>query len=150
MCVTWFTLSNFVAPLVALSFYYVRICSKIRRNLIAKKRMLPANHQRALSTKPTGPMRWSSGKRFRDQLKPVTHRAVCFSASPMIEPSTALPDFACSFRPRAHSLEGISRAKIKSVKQTIVVIVGYVVCSVPAVVIQLWAAWIQGEHQLGN
>ena len=41
--VTWFTLSNFIAPLVALSFYYVKICAKIRRNLRAKKRMLPAN-----------------------------------------------------------------------------------------------------------
>ena len=40
---TWFTLSNFIAPLVALSFYYVKICAKIRRNLRAKKRMLPAN-----------------------------------------------------------------------------------------------------------
>ena len=39
--VTYFTLSNFLAPLIALSFYYTKICGKIRRNLQAKKRMLP-------------------------------------------------------------------------------------------------------------
>ena len=47
-------------------------------------------------------------------------------------------------------MEGISRAKIKSVKQTIVVILGYVVCSAPAIIIQLWKAWIKGEHQLSK
>ena len=60
-----------------------------------------------------------------------------------------IPNFACSTRPRAHSLEGISRAKIRSVKQTIVVILGYIICSAPAIIVQLWKAWIMGEHQLG-
>ena len=67
-----------------------------------------------------------------------------------MELSSALPDFANSFRPRAHSLEGISRAKIKSVKQTIVVITSYVIFSAPAVIVQLWRAWIQGQNQLGK
>lgn len=44
-------------------------------------------------------------------------------------------------RPRAHSLEGMSRAKAKSVNQTIVIIVSYVMCSIPAVGIKLWAMW---------
>ncbi len=54
------------------------------------------------------------------------------------------------FRPRAHSLEGISRAKIKSVKQTVVVIVGYVLCSTPAVAVHLWTAWVQGKSNLSK
>ena len=95
--VTWFTLTNFIAPLVALSFYYVKICAKIRRNLRAKKRMLPATNSNIV--KPL--IKLSSG------------------SSSTMELSSTLPDFANSFRPRAHSLEGISRAKIKSVKQTI-------------------------------
>ena len=67
----------------------------------------------------------------------------------IIQHFSTFVDFANSFRPRAHSLEGISRAKIKSVKQTIVVITGYVLFSGPAVIVQLWRAWIQGQNQLG-
>ena len=68
----------------------------------------------------------------------------------IIQHFSTFVDFANSFRPRAHSLEGISRAKIKSVKQTIVVITGYVLFSGPAVIVQLWRAWIQGQNQLGQ
>jgi len=35
--VTWFALTSFIIPLIALSFYYARICSKIRDNLRTKK-----------------------------------------------------------------------------------------------------------------
>ena len=127
--VTWFTLSNFLVPLGALSFYYVKICGKIRRNLKAKKRMLPAatchHHQT---------VKLSSG-----------------SSGSLVEVSTTIPDFACSaIRPRVHSLEGISRAKIRSVKQAVVVILGYIICSAPAIIVQLWKAWIRGEHHLGT
>lgn len=68
-----------------------------------------------------------------------------------MEVSTTIPDFACGavLRPRAHSLEGISRAKIRSVKQTVVVILGYIICSAPAIIIQLWKAWIDGEQHIG-
>jgi len=55
-----------------------------------------------------------------------------------------------NFRPRAHSVEHISRAKIKSVKQTVVIIVGYIFCSTPAVGLQLWAVWKEKKDNLGN
>ena len=51
--VTWFTVSNFLAPLIALSFYYTKICGKIRRNLQAKKRMLPRIHYSSTSSNST-------------------------------------------------------------------------------------------------
>ena len=66
--------------------------------------------------------------------------------------ASLLPEFSgksSSIRPRAHSLEGISRAKIRSVQQTVVVIVSYVLCSAPVVVVQLWNAWINGSRHLG-
>jgi len=44
-------------------------------------------------------------------------------------------------QPRVHSMRGISRAKIKTVKLTVVVIVCYVVCSSPFICAQLWATW---------
>ncbi len=53
---------------------------------------------------------------------------------------------SASFRPRTHSLEGISRAKIKSVQQTVVIIIGYVVCSAPAVALQAWAVGMNEDH----
>ena len=50
-------------------------------------------------------------------------------------------------RPRTHSVEGISRAKIKSVKQTVVIIAGYVACSTPAVAVQMWAVWAAKDEE---
>ncbi|KAF4520461.1 hypothetical protein B566_EDAN004712 [Ephemera danica] len=43
--------------------------------------------------------------------------------------------------PRTHSLRGISRAKLRSIKLTIVVIACYVICSTPFIGAQLWATW---------
>ena len=66
--------------------------------------------------------------------------------------ASLLPEFSgksSSIRPRAHSLEGISRAKIRSVQQTVVVIVSYIICSAPVVLVQLWNAWINGSQHLG-
>lgn len=48
----------------------------------------------------------------------------------------------------------ISRAKINTVKQTIAVIVMYIVCSTPFICAQLWATWnpgtsfIEGEFSI--
>jgi hypothetical protein len=46
-----------------------------------------------------------------------------------------------TFAPRSSSIKGISRAKIKTVKLTVVVIVGYIVCSAPFICVQLWATF---------
>ncbi|XP_065341116.1 oxytocin receptor-like [Cloeon dipterum] len=44
-------------------------------------------------------------------------------------------------QPRVHSIRGISRAKLKTVKLTVVVIACYVICSSPFISAQLWATW---------
>mgnify|MGYP001318735381 CR=1 FL=1 len=41
--------------------------------------------------------------------------------------------------PRTHSHKNISRAKIKTVKLTVAVIMGYILCSAPFVCVQLYA-----------
>ena len=46
-----------------------------------------------------------------------------------------------SANPRRHSVQGISRAKIKTVKLTTVVISGYIACSAPFICVQLWQVW---------
>lgn len=43
--------------------------------------------------------------------------------------------------PRSHSTRAISNAKIKTVKLTVVVVAGYLICSAPFVCIQLYAAF---------
>ncbi|XP_076058482.1 annetocin receptor-like [Oratosquilla oratoria] len=46
-----------------------------------------------------------------------------------------------SSNPRSHSMRNISRAKIKTIKLTITVILCYVVCSAPFICSQLWSVW---------
>ncbi|UXI15484.1 Nuclear hormone receptor [Sarcoptes scabiei] len=41
--------------------------------------------------------------------------------------------------PRIHSMHGLTRAKIKTVKITLVIITCYVLCSTPFICVQLWA-----------
>lgn len=43
--------------------------------------------------------------------------------------------------PRSHSIRTISNAKIKTVKLTVVVVLGHLFCSVPYVFIQLYTVW---------
>ncbi|KAH9426435.1 hypothetical protein DERP_011004, partial [Dermatophagoides pteronyssinus] len=43
--------------------------------------------------------------------------------------------------PRIHSMHGLTRAKIKTVKITLVVITCYVLCSLPFICVQLWAEY---------
>ncbi|XP_054159922.1 oxytocin receptor-like [Oppia nitens] len=56
-------------------------------------------------------------------------------------------DFAYDLSPRTHSLHGLSRAKIKSVKITVVVILCYIMCSMPFICVQLWAYWVPNAQQ---
>ncbi len=48
---------------------------------------------------------------------------------------------ASSIKPRTHSVRGISRAKIKTIKLTVVVIAGYILCSTPFICVQLYSVY---------
>ena len=50
-------------------------------------------------------------------------------------PITVVGPVSC---PRSHSTRAISNAKIKTVKLTVVVVAGYLICSAPYVCIQLY------------
>jgi len=45
--------------------------------------------------------------------------------------------------PRSHSIRTISNAKIKTVKLTVAVVVGYLICSAPFVFVQLYTVWAE-------
>lgn len=50
--------------------------------------------------------------------------------------------------PRIHSMQGLTRAKIKTVKITLVVITCYVLCSSPFICVQLWAQWWPNAQEM--
>ena len=45
-------------------------------------------------------------------------------------------------RPRSHSNKNISKAKIKTIKLTMAVILGYIICSAPFCLAQIWSVFI--------
>jgi len=50
--------------------------------------------------------------------------------------------------PRSHSIRTISNAKIKTVKLTVAVVAGYLICSAPFVFVQLYTVWAEpGESR---
>lgn len=52
------------------------------------------------------------------------------------------------WKPRSHSDPGyFSKAKIKTIKLTVVIIICYIVCSSPFNCVQIWASWIPGAQQ---
>lgn len=68
------------------------------------------------------------------------------SLSPDSSPSPPLGRSKRVINPRSHSIRGISRAKMKTVKLTVVVIMGYIICSTPFICVQLWATWGRPSH----
>ena len=54
-------------------------------------------------------------------------------------PSNEAKPESKTFLPRTHSHKNISKAKIKTVKLTVAVIMGYILCSAPFVCVQLYA-----------
>ena len=62
-------------------------------------------------------------------------------------PNIALPNSGFSHIPRTHSLRSVSRAKIKTVKITIVIMLFYVLCSLPFISVQLWVHWFPNTQQ---
>ena len=56
-------------------------------------------------------------------------------------------EFKEDFSPRSHSIHGLSRAKIKTVKITVVVILCYTMCSTPFICVQLWAYWVPSAQK---
>ncbi len=124
---TWFSVSSFFVPLTAVAYCYIRICAEIRGNLHAKR------HGSETLRPPSAPSSASAPLWVRRSFRPASILSLHNSHEAEME----------AFRPRTHSVEGITRAKIKSVKQTIVIILGYVACSTPAVGVQLWAVWYE-------
>lgn len=68
----------------------------------------------------------------------------------IFHPGSSKSNNSSQLNPRTHSVRGISRAKIKTVKLTVVVILGYIVCSTPFICVQLFAAWGEPSPAVGK
>ncbi|XP_037272900.1 oxytocin receptor [Rhipicephalus microplus] len=127
--VTWYGVTVFFVPLLVLTFTYVRICRAIWRNLYLKR-----CNSEAEATCMAG-----RAYRFKGA---STSRAASFARSTNQKPASFMG-------PRSHSVRGLSRAKIKTVKITVVVILLYIACSSPFICVQMWMHWSH-EINIGN
>ncbi|XP_062584899.1 cephalotocin receptor 1-like [Saccostrea cucullata] len=109
--ITYFTFSVYVVPMIILTFCYGRICFVV----IKRSRR---NEQLALSR------RISSSSIYHDNTQYRNMQTVKFC----VKVETCRPN-------------GISRAKIKTVRLTLAVVMCYFICWTPFFLFQLWAAY---------
>ncbi|XP_075536292.1 oxytocin receptor-like [Dermacentor variabilis] len=118
--VTWYALSVFFIPLLVLVFTYVCICRAIWQNLYLKRKSSDVEGR---------------GKAYRFKSPQGSAAADTDSSLHIRGPLV----------PRSHSsARGLSRAKIKTVKITVVVISFYIICSSPFICVQMWMYWGTG------
>ncbi|KAJ1523630.1 hypothetical protein ONE63_001473 [Megalurothrips usitatus] len=127
--VTWYTCSVFMIPLTVLLFTYSRICCEIWRSASSKHAPVLVD-----GTCKTCPHVHAYAYRFapHQQPQPVSSNSFAYARSQQ------------QAQPRTNPL--ISRAKINTVKQTVLVIAIYIICSAPFICVQLWAAWGNADN----
>lgn len=110
--VTWMTGGIFVAPVVILGTCYGFICYHIWRNVRGKT--APREGGKGAAGEGSGGGGGGGGGAFHNGL--------------LLEPCVS-------------SVKIISRAKIRTVKMTFVIVTAYVVCWTPFFVVQMWSVW---------
>ncbi|XP_067119759.1 vasopressin V1a receptor-like [Centruroides vittatus] len=111
--VTWYTISVFFIPFIIITFTYTRICLAVWKNF----------REENCSSKEE--------KLYNVETVIVTKSNT--SDEVVVRRKTPLS--------RRHNMKGLSKAKVKTVKITVVVIICYIVCSCPFICVQLWAYW---------
>ncbi|KAM5237803.1 vasopressin V1b receptor [Ctenodactylus gundi] len=109
--ITWITMAIFLLPVAMLTACYSLICHEIAKNLKVKTQAQKAE----------------GGVRRRKGGKP--------------SPSAPAPAAARGLPSRVSSINTISRAKIRTVKMTFVIVLAYVVCWAPFFSVQMWSVW---------
>ncbi|XP_027726542.1 vasopressin V1b receptor [Vombatus ursinus] len=109
--ITWTTLAIFVLPVAVLIACYSLICYEICKNLKGKTQA------------------WAVGGRGRGA---VQGGGASFQA---------LTGANQSMSSRVSSISTISRAKIRTVKMTFVIVLAYIACWAPFFSVQMWSVW---------
>ncbi|KAF1651812.1 Vasopressin V1b receptor, partial [Aptenodytes patagonicus] len=110
--ITWTTLCIFILPVGILTVCYSLICYEICKNLKGKTQSAAPSRGGPAAAAPPAPC--SSEKSGQ-----------CSSGQPS----------------RVSSVRTISRAKIRTVKMTFVIVVAYVACWAPFFSMQMWSVW---------
>ncbi|NXX75896.1 V1BR protein, partial [Urocolius indicus] len=110
--ITWTTLCIFILPVGILTVCYSLICYEICKNLKGKTQSGAPGMGGSLAAAPPAPCSPEKG-----------------GQGPSGQPS------------RVSSVRTISRAKIRTVKMTFVIVVAYVACWAPFFSMQMWSVW---------
>ena len=129
--ITTFTALVYVIPLIILVYAYVSIYYTIFKRAKQSKR-----ENRGYYVTPSCGSE-KSGNHSDNEIK-TDHSPMSQEGSKHIR----------TFIPRSSSYAGLSRAKLKTVKLTLVIIMAYVGCWSPFFISQLW--WLYDEHAPGN
>jgi arginine vasopressin receptor 1A len=157
--VTWYAITVFIVPFIIILIAHICICREIFNNLHRKRENIKTvknrkhfNHK--LNTQFLSPSeRRTSLKNFslssrsmtyttRHSKHYISHSQIGFRKdvkNSLSNISIKANDFRSPLR--SHSLRSVSRAKIKTVKITVVIMVCYVLCSMPFISVQLWVYW---------
>ncbi|CAG2116167.1 unnamed protein product [Medioppia subpectinata] len=120
--VTWYAVSVFFVPLAVLVFTHFYICREIWVN-VSLKRKTDKNREKQFND-------YNNSKQLTANDNRPKHCVITFNES------------MHNSSPRVNTVNRLSRAKIKTVKITVVVILCYITCSSPFIFVQLWAYWV--------
>ncbi|XP_076372897.1 oxytocin receptor-like [Tachypleus tridentatus] len=125
--VLWYTVSQFFIPLLVITFTYVRVTKTVCNNYYLKGRISGTILQ---------PMIRGRSYRFMGRGEVEIYNLNDLSAI-----RANCHENVSEPRSHCRSVRDLSRAKVKSIRITIVVIACYILCSTPFLVVQLWAYW---------
>ena len=128
--ITWFTIAIYIVPFILLAVAYGRICYAVWRSMRGREPVKKVELKTV-----NGVCRRSVASRLRT--KKHENGNVASGTGSEITPAERRHG---NSNPRAH-VRGLSRAKVKTVKLTLTVIVCYLFCWGPFFVSQMWAAW---------
>lgn len=128
--ITWYSVANTLLPLVVLLYTYTAICWAVYLNFRGKKR-----EQQASALPPTPATVTRNPHHHHQTPTPPPPQNGSKYKTSIEKPSSEM------INPRSHSTRTISRAKIKTVKLTIVVITCYIFCSMPYSCVMLWTVY---------
>lgn len=121
--ITWVTVAIYIIPFCLLAFAYGRICFVVFASMMAKEPSIREPQKNKFS--------WRSQKSHNGSLSGQNVQNNQYNGNVRSQ--------NCN-KPRAH-VRGLSRAKVKTVKLTLTVIICYLVCWGPFFVAQMWSAW---------
>ncbi|KAK7073574.1 hypothetical protein SK128_015392 [Halocaridina rubra] len=159
--VTWYAISVFIVPLFILIFAYSCICKTLWVNFKLKQMdeqicCHETKRPQLLVQLRSQRSRLGGGEistclhkpQFSGNVMPRSSTHSVLITTTKTSPESNEPNnreqevtFNPRLNPRVHSIRSISRAKIKTVKLTVTIILCYISCSAPFISVQLWNVW---------